>query len=371
MRKKVLRAVQKSIPVVFMIRGGFLDAASRRDMIELARDGSAEHRLARRANALVLLDKGMSCVEVAKVLLLDDDTVRTWHRLYLDDGFEGIANFGYEGSACRLSVEQQETLKAWISQTLPRTTRQIGAFIVAEFGIEYDSRSGLVALLHRLGMEHRKPTAVSRKLDEAKQQAFIDAYNALMNGLGDDEAVLFGDAVHPTHGARPMGCWAPKDVKVALDQNSGRERLNIHGAIDLETGKTRMIEVSQVDAMSTIALLTAIELMYPSLRLIHVFLDNARYHHARLVQDWLDQPGRRIQIHWVPAYCPHLNAIERLWGVMHANITHNKCYATISQFSAAALEFLRDEVPRNWGTLCDRVTDNFHVKSPNCFRFLA
>ena len=60
-----------------MIRPGFLDSESRSDLIELARDGSAAHRLARRANALVLLDKGMSCQSIAEVLLLDGDTVRT------------------------------------------------------------------------------------------------------------------------------------------------------------------------------------------------------------------------------------------------------------------------------------------------------
>ena len=54
-----------------MIRPGFLDSESRRDLIELARDGSAAHRLARRANALVLLDKGMSCQSIAEVLFLD------------------------------------------------------------------------------------------------------------------------------------------------------------------------------------------------------------------------------------------------------------------------------------------------------------
>ncbi len=49
-----------------MIRAGFLDPESRKDLTELARDGSAAHRLARRANALVLLDDGMSCGDVAK-----------------------------------------------------------------------------------------------------------------------------------------------------------------------------------------------------------------------------------------------------------------------------------------------------------------
>ena len=43
---------------VKVIRPGFLDSELRRDLIELARDGSAAHRLARRANALVLLDNG-------------------------------------------------------------------------------------------------------------------------------------------------------------------------------------------------------------------------------------------------------------------------------------------------------------------------
>jgi hypothetical protein len=83
-----------------MIRAGFLDSESRRDLIDLGRDGSVDHRLGRRANALVLLDDGMSCGEVARVLLLDDDTVRTWYRLYQEEGIEGLAGFGHGGGTC-------------------------------------------------------------------------------------------------------------------------------------------------------------------------------------------------------------------------------------------------------------------------------
>ena len=52
---------------------------------------------------------------------------------------------------------------------------------------------------------------------------------------------------------------------------------------------------------------------------LHVFLDNARYHHAKLVQQWLARLGWRIKLHFIPSYCPHLNPIERLWGLMHRN----------------------------------------------------
>lgn len=111
-------------------------------------------------------------------------------------------------------------------------------------------------------------------------------------------------------------------------------------------------------------MLAAIEALYPTLRIIHVFLDNARYHHAKLVQDWLAQPGRRVRLHFVPTYCPHLNPIERLWGLMHKHLTYN-------QLCQATLAFLRGAVPQNWCTLCDSVTDNFRIISPEDFRILC
>ena len=155
-----------------MVHAGFLDSESRRDLIEHARDGTIEHWLARRANALLLLDKGWSCERAAAGLYLDDETIRAGHWLYEQDGIEGLAGFGHEGSACRLSAEEQEKLKEWVTQPQPRSTRQIGAWIETEFDIVYRGRSGLIALL-LLGKEHRKPQAIPRKLNEAKQKASL------------------------------------------------------------------------------------------------------------------------------------------------------------------------------------------------------
>jgi hypothetical protein len=100
---------------------------------------------------------------------------------------------------------------------------------------------------------------IPRRLDEARQRAFIEGYEKLLNSLGNDEAVMCADAVHPTHAARPVGCWAPTEATLPIEQTSGRQRLNIHGAIDLANVRTRMVEVETVDAVSTIRLLEAIE----------------------------------------------------------------------------------------------------------------
>ncbi len=329
-----------------MIRGGFLRAEDRRALIALARDGLSPGRVTRRANALVLLDDGMSCQQVARVLLFDDDTIRGWYELFEQCGLEGLTRFDMGGSSGKMSFEQTEALKVWVAATLPRSTRQVGAWIEKEFGLAYESRSGLIALLHRLGLEYHKPEVISRNLDEEAQKAFIASYENTLNSMGDDEVVVFVDAVHPTHAARPVGCWAPKEQRLAIEQTSGRQRINVHGAIDLESGQTRMIEAETIDAMSTIRLLESLESLYPLMVCIHVFLDNARYHHARLVREWLSRPGCRIKLHFLPTYCPHLNPIERLWGVMHKHVTNNKTYQTCAQFAGATRGFPPPSGPR-------------------------
>jgi transposase len=352
-----------------MIRAGFLDEGTRKELTALVRDGKAESRVTRRANALLLLDDGWSCQKTAQALYMDDDTIRYWHELYREKGLTWLAEFGYKGRSCEMTAAQQQALAKWVEETLPRTTSAVGERIEKTCGISY-TRSAIIKLLTRLGMEYRKPKPIPRKLDPAKQAAFIKAYNDLLNNLANDEVVMFVDAVHPTHEARPAGCWAPKNTKVAIAQTSGRDRLNIHGAIDLETGKTKMLEVLTVNAASTIALLTAIMIMFPLKRWIHVFLDNAKYHHAQMVQEWLARPDCRIKLHFIPTYCPHLDPIERLWGLMHKHITHNRCYAKFNDFCNAVLGFLRDEVPKNWRTYCDSVSDNFRIINPADFRVL-
>ncbi|MGB6325166.1 MAG: winged helix-turn-helix domain-containing protein, partial [Methylocella sp.] len=112
---------------------------------------------------------GGSCRQAAHAFLLDGAAIRGWRKLFEQRGIEGLTSFDAGGSASYLSVKQEDDLKAWVGAALPRSTRQIGAWIEKEFGLVYESRSGLIALLHRLGLEYHKPGAIPRKLDEEKQ----------------------------------------------------------------------------------------------------------------------------------------------------------------------------------------------------------
>ena len=77
-----------------MIRPNFLTAVDRLELLSCVKGQREDHGVARRANALLLLDDRMSCAQIAKVLFLDDDTVRSWHKQYLAEDWE---SFAYDG----------------------------------------------------------------------------------------------------------------------------------------------------------------------------------------------------------------------------------------------------------------------------------
>jgi len=60
-----------------------------------------------------------------------------------------------------------------------------------------------------------------------------------------------------------------------------------------------------------------------------ILLDNARYHHARILRDWLWKRRKIVQLLFLPPYSPQLNPIERIWKLTRRLCTHNKYFQTL------------------------------------------
>jgi transposase len=353
-----------------VIRPSFLSAEQRASLERMVRRTSELHGAARRANAILLLDDGLSCEAISKVLYIDDDTVRGWYERWSSGGERALSTFDFKGSKRTLNPEQETALIRDLSAKLFSTSTAVHAHILTNFGVNF-SRSGMIKYLNRLGFEYRKPKALPAQANVAAQEAFIASYERLLNALGTDEVVYFADAVHPEYQSRPAYGWVRKGDKIAVKRTTGRKRLNLHGALCLEDFDCQIIEGETVSSETTLRLLKRLSSRHPGKRAIHVFLDNARYHHARAVKAWLAQPGCRIQLHFLPSYAPNLNAIERLWGVMHANVTHNRYYPTETEFINEIKAFFNITLPDRWRTFRDTVTDSFHVIHPDKFRVVG
>ena len=226
------------------------------------RQRKADGLIVRRANALLLLDKGWSASQVADALFLDVETIRKWRLEFINTGMDFLFLLPYSKRQGHLDLDQERALRAYLVDHPLRSTNEIRRYIHNRFGQEY-SRSGAIKLMGRFGFVYKKPKVLPLKADEREQREFIIKYNRLCNQLMADEAIVFGDAVHPEHQSRPAYGWFLRDGKPAMVATSGRKRLNIHGCLNLETFQFQFVETEKINADSTRQLLQKLEVAYP------------------------------------------------------------------------------------------------------------
>lgn len=62
---------------------------------------------------------------------------------------------------------------------------------------------------------------------------------------------------------------------------------------------------------------------------ILLVLDNAKYHHAKILQPWLEEVSNVLELFFLPPYSPDLNPIEMLWKKTRRNVTHNRFFESL------------------------------------------
>lgn len=60
-----------------------------------------------------------------------------------------------------------------------------------------------------------------------------------------------------------------------------------------------------------------------------MILDNAKYHHAKDIQSWLEKNSGLVELHFLPPYSPNLNPIERVWKKTKRASIHNRYFEKI------------------------------------------
>ena len=68
-----------------------------------------------------------------------------------------------------------------------------------------------------------------------------------------------------------------------------------------------------------------------STRKVLLVLDNVGYHHARMVQAWVNDNEDKLELHFLPPHSPQFNPIEILWRQTKRIATHNRHLPTLAE----------------------------------------
>ncbi len=122
-----------------------------------------------------------------------------------------------------------------------------------------------------------------------------------------------------------------------------REYLHVIGAYNWRNDTVTSLMVERKNSDTFIEFLEALLVKtYPTQALILV-MDNASYHYSAKVRAALSLFEHRVQVFWLPQYCPELNVIERFWLHLKYTAWANKLYTTIDALRSNVTRVLNQQ----------------------------
>ena len=308
-----------------------------------------------RIRVVLLLDVGESVADIAKFLFLDEATVRNYKIRYDEGGLKKLVSDNHTGRMSFLSEEQREKLILELESKVYPTTKEVVLYVKKKFGAVY-TINGMAALLHRLDFSYKKPKGVPGKADVQKQKAFIKKYRRIKK---EGDLVYFADSTHPMLNPVISSGWIKKGAEFKVKTNSGRERVNINGAIEINSLNVVSRSCKRVNKHSMRELLRAVRARHPARdKKLCLVLDNAPYNRAFQVRDLASNLG--IKLLYLPPFSPNLNPIERFWKFVKNKAIANNYFPDVETFRKELMLFLRG-VRKYKPELFTLITDKFHI----------
>lgn len=311
-----------------------------------------------RIKAILFLNEGYTYEQIAKLLMLDDITIRRYEKQFEKVGVDGLIECRHFGSSGFLTKQQEIGLTTHLRHKTYQTVKEIVVYVSLHYSKSY-SIEGMTHLLHRLGFVYKKTKQVPGKLDLVKQEEFKKEYRELKKTKKSEDKIYFLDATHPQHNNMPFYGWIYKGETKTIKANTGRKRLNINGALNLENMDITVLSEKTIDTEAMKRLVLELE-RKQSKGTIYLLLDNASYNHSYEFTDFITS-HKRVQVKYIPSYSPNLNIIERLWRFFHEK-HRDKYFEKFKQFEKSVIYFFK-HIHRYDAELKTLLTDSFQTIS--------
>jgi transposase len=252
-----------------------------------------DSRVSDRIKAVLLADKGWTQKRIAEALLIHETTV--WGHLN-DYLYERNLYSNSGGSSSKLDETQTQELIEHLEKNTYPSTKEIIVYVKLKYGISY-TQQGMYDWLINHRFSHKKPKGTPAKHDEQRQEAFIKKYEELKANLKPGEIIMFMDSVHPTSATKITYGWIRTGVEKLIATTAGHARMNLTGAINLDTMSIITREYEAINGSSTVKFLKQIEAANPFATKIHIIADGGKAHTSNEVKLFLSESNAANRLH--------------------------------------------------------------------------
>jgi transposase len=132
--------------------------------------------------------------------------------------------------------------------------------------------------------------------------------------------------------------WFAKG-KQRIIKTTGKHRgVKLLATLGYAEGRIVWKEDDQYNAEAFLDFLQQVLTSYPTGKIVMI-LDNARIHHAKLLESFLKE-NPRLELVFLPPYSPELNLVEGLWKWLKSDVINNVFYHTTTQIRENVKTFM-------------------------------
>jgi transposase len=335
-------------------------STNERDRLITEHRKEKDRRTGDRIKAILMANNGWSFKDIAKALLLDQETISRHVKEYIDSKKLSISTGGSESKLS--SAEAAEIIKH-LDETTYLKVSQICIYVSDKYGITY-TVNGMTNWLKSNGFSYKKPKGTPAKADPIAQKEFIEEYERVKKSTPANEPVLFIDGVHPTMATKVTYGWIRTGKNKQIATTGSKIRMNILGAINLNTMRVDVKSYNTINQDSMVDYFVKLRQIYPKEHYpkIHMISDRGSYNTSKKTKEAAEIKG--IILHFLPPYSPNLNPIERLWKVMNEYARNNQFFRTGKEFKEKINNFFDETWPSIAESMTSRINDNFErIKS--------
>jgi transposase len=133
--------------------------------------------------------------------------------------------------------------------------------------------------------------------------------------------------------------WFAKGRQKIIPTHGKHQGVKLIGTLDYETGEVFCVQEEQYTAKEFLSFLEKVIKKYEGERIVMV-LDNAKIHHAKLLQPFLEKHQKCLAFMYLPPYSPTLNMIEELWGWLKSTVINNVFFDSVQKIRKAVQGFI-------------------------------
>ena len=269
---------------------------------------------------------------------------------FITEGLTGLADRREDNGERKITPVYERELLSLVEHLpqefgyrRPTWTQELLILVLAERVEISISVSAMSRLLHRSGIRLKRPKPiVSCPWKKARRTRRLRAIQRLIENLPADEVVLYVDEVDIHLNPKIGPDWTNRGRQKKVLTPGCNEKRDLAGAWNPKTCRLIYVEGERKNSLLFLELLhTLATKVYPNAKRINLILDNYGIHNSLQVRLAMKSAAaEKLELHFLPPYCPDHNRIERIWKDLHDNVTRNHRCTTMDELMAEVGTYL-------------------------------